>query len=645
LSSRPTSGGRGPEHPVEPSRLASGGTERKGERAAADLLARLPELDADQIARERVWREVVETLPVPGQPRRRWVPILAMAAGATAVALVLVLRLGLGGSSPAQLELTAGSVLAAAPEHDWVPALAGASLPEATRLRTDDRSRAVVAFSRAAVLVDPATDLGLESLRGRAFLRLSGGEVVAEVEHRRAGESFVVQTTRYRVTVKGTIFSVRERAPDDVTVSVSRGLVEVAGEGGVWEVPAGHSWNSRQPASQGLDEISEVERSLLQRASVEGARAPILVQGDGLEVSEGGLDLGPAPVSWNAPIGHYHFVGKAAAGQAEADATASTGSSASVTLAVGAATVPAIVREPALPASAAQPCVGSACAPAPVEMLEEGSAVEKPAVATQSVRRERIKTRRVRESERSIATPTPTPTREPELLARLDKPVAPEREPELTSTPVASAATPTVSTPPPVVMAPDPYAQAVALSRSGQYDAAAQALDAIAGGHGLHADLALYDLARLRQRHLGDPSGALAALVLYEKEYPHGSLAQEVELSAIELELGRSSLDGALSQMDRFLDEHPDSERAPEVHLLRGNVLRQRGDCRGALREYRHVRGDSQGLEDDDGLYYTAFCQQKLGKQEDAAESLRDYQQRFPNGHHVAEVRAALQGR
>ena len=106
----------------------------------------------------------------------------------------------------------------------------------------------------------------------------------------------------------------------------------------------------------------------------------IQVQGDGLEVSEGGLDLGPAPVSWNAPIGQYHFVGKAAAGQAEADAAASPGSSATVTLAVAPAVLPTplppLPEPPKAIAPEAKPCVGAACTPAPLEMLDEGSPVE-----------------------------------------------------------------------------------------------------------------------------------------------------------------------------------------------------------------------------------------------------------------------------
>ena len=115
-----------------------------------------------------------------------------------------------------------------------------------------------------------------------------------------------------------------------------------------------------------------------------------------------------------------------------------------------------------------------------------------------------------------------------------------------------------------------------------------------------------------------------------------------MELSAIELALKASAFPQALTQVDRFLTEHPASERAPEVHQLRGNLLRERGDCAGAIEEYRAARGD--GL-DDDSLYFTAWCQQKLGKGAEAASSLREYLKEFPHGLHVREVEAALQSR
>jgi ferric-dicitrate binding protein FerR (iron transport regulator) len=76
------------------------------------------------------------------------------------------------------------------------------------------------------------------------LLQLFRGDLVADVEPREPDRLFQVRTERYTVTVKGTVFAVRVRSADDVTVSVSRGLVEVSGQGRTWQVAAGHTWKS-----------------------------------------------------------------------------------------------------------------------------------------------------------------------------------------------------------------------------------------------------------------------------------------------------------------------------------------------------------------------------------------------------------------
>ncbi|MHB8420886.1 MAG: outer membrane protein assembly factor BamD [Myxococcales bacterium] len=628
-------------------RLTQGGAERPGEKGAAELLARLPEPEADELAQERVWRALSPafprtrgtlwfsppaaawssgSVPAPGRPRR-WALALIPAAAATAAVLAFALRGAFAGPASARLAMTAGAVLAAAPEHGWSAAEAGARLPAASRLRTGGQARAVVALSRAALLVDPGSDLGLESLDRHVFLRLSGGRLVAEVERRRAGESFEVQTTRFRVTVKGTIFSVTERSADDVEVSVSRGLVEVSGAGSVWQVAAGQSWRSRTASERGADDIPAHDRQLLEETSNAGPLAPIRVTGPaGPEVSEEGVELGPTPLTWDAPVGRYHFVGSTG-GEAEGDAATSVGVGTTVALTVAR-------HATAIPTPTPTPTSTSTSTPTPAS-TPTPTAIHRPIVLN---RHAPSIVPAISKSE-----PAPAPAPKPELLARLDRPAAPPSAADFTTPPQpAPVPFPAPPPPPPIVVAPDRYAEAVSLSRSGRYHEAEQALEAIAGSRGPHADLALYDLGRLRQTRLGDAAGALRAFVRYEAEYPKGSLAQEVELSAIEIELGRDDLPGALSQMQRFLAEHPDSERAPEVHVLRGDALRQRGDCRGALREY--ARGGGSGREDD-ALYFTAFCQQRLGEAEDAADSLRNYLKTFPNGHHLREVRAALGGR
>jgi TolA-binding protein len=184
--------------------------------------------------------------------------------------------------------------------------------------------------------------------------------------------------------------------------------------------------------------------------------------------------------------------------------------------------------------------------------------------------------------------------------------------------------------------------EALALCQSGRYKDAALALDAISKARGPHAELALYHVAQVQQRQLGNPAEALEDYLRYERQYPKGALIQETELSVIELQLQRSALKDALGQMDRFLAEHPDGERSPDVHLLRGNLLRQRGDCRAALRDYELARGN--GLAEDDAVFFSATCEQQLSQSDAAALLLREYLRRFPAGHHAAQARAALEG-
>jgi hypothetical protein len=111
-----------------------------------------------------------------------------------------------------------------------------------------------------------------------------------------------------------------------------------------------------------------------------------------------------------------------------------------------------------------------------------------------------------------------------------------------------------------------------------------------AAGSGLSAEAALYEIARLRRDALHDANGALAALNDYRQRFPNGSLLNEVALSRLELlsELGRGR--EALRESEAFLASAKGQERAAELHMLRGNVLRRElSDGRAAAREYAKV--------------------------------------------------------
>jgi TolA-binding protein len=639
-----------------PKRWLEGGADA-GEDGAAKLLEQSqPMPEADDLSQERVWRQITRERNTERPTAKRWVLAAAMAVLAL-VAGALVVR-GWPTSSSARLELTAGSVLSAVPSGSWTGAEAGGVLPERSRLKTAARAQAVLKLERAAALVAPGSDVGLESIGPQTFIRLAGGEIVSEVEPRRSGEAYVIQTTRYRVTVKGTVFAVRERAPDDVTVSVSRGLVEVAGEGGTWLVAAGRSWESKHPDAVGADDIRASERELLSTAMRPGPRASVRVEGDENEdVSEGGVLLGPAPVTWSAPVGRYHFV----AGTREADVNAESGAIARVTLTprpLGSVTpeVPEVDDERDLEPEP------EAAAPAPQGLPEPKPKAVRPAHRTRHAVKKSapavepepaVETAPIPERAEKLRDTTPAPSSAAPASSNSappggwtgggapagstmtgDTPPIPRAEPPHTQqqpSPVTDAM--------PAAAPEDVFKQAVAYSRAGLYAEAATAFEAVINAHGPRAELAIIELGRLQQLHLGLADKALATYLRYQREYPHGTFLQEVALDVIELQLQRHELDAAREQMNKFLDRFSKSERAPEVHLLRGDVLREQGDCRHAIDDYAKATAPAQA---DDALYFTAWCQQRLSRRDEAAAGFAEYLRRFPEGRHAAQARAAL---
>jgi TolA-binding protein len=187
----------------------------------------------------------------------------------------------------------------------------------------------------------------------------------------------------------------------------------------------------------------------------------------------------------------------------------------------------------------------------------------------------------------------------------------------------------------------DAYDDALALEAAGDAHSAAEALAVVADRDPRHAELALYGLGRLKLRRLGDPAGALAAFERYRREYSKGSLLPEVDLSIFEIEASLGRREEALAESERYLSTYRDVGRTDEVRLLRGNLIRDGGDCVGALREYSLVISPTVG---DEATYNIAFCQRKLGDRRAATATLRDYLKRYPSGAHRAEAQRAVDG-
>jgi hypothetical protein len=162
-----------------------------------------------------------------------------------------------------------------------------------------------------------------------------------------------------------------------------------------------------------------------------------------------------------------------------------------------------------------------------------------------------------------------------------------------------------------------------------------------AAGSGLVAELALFELSRLRSDVLADPAGALAALEEYRARFPNGSLGGEVDVSHVHLlaRLGRHSQ--LLAESARLLQAPTGRERAAELRMLRANAFRVGlEDFRSAEREYAEVEKAGGKFASDAGFYRGA-CLEALGDTSGAARAYRRYLE-VPGRSREAEARRRL---
>jgi hypothetical protein len=164
-----------------------------------------------------------------------------------------------------------------------------------------------------------------------------------------------------------------------------------------------------------------------------------------------------------------------------------------------------------------------------------------------------------------------------------------------------------------------------------------------AAGNALGAEMALYEVARLRRDVLANPAGALEALSTYQRRFPQGTLGREVSLSHVELlvEVGRQ--EEALRESDALLRSGLGSERALELHLLRGHVYRRKmKDLAAAAREYALAERAGGGSAAADAGYLAGVCQLELG---DRAAARGSFERYLASGQskHREEVRKKLE--
>jgi ferric-dicitrate binding protein FerR (iron transport regulator) len=161
----------------------------------------------------------------------------------------------------------------------------------------------------------------------------------------------------------------------------------------------------------------------------------------------------------------------------------------------------------------------------------------------------------------------------------------------------------------------------------------------------LAAETALYEQARRLAWKLRDLPGALATLREHRRRFPRSALRTEVDLTLVELLPQMGRFDEALDESEALLARDPRHERAAELHLLRGNILRE------SFRDYARAAGEYAAVRDavrpgasvavaDDAAFFEAVCLEAVGRP-GAADAYRRYLA-GPAPRHAAAARARL---
>jgi hypothetical protein len=146
-------------------------------------------------------------------------------------------------------------------------------------------------------------------------------------------------------------------------------------------------------------------------------------------------------------------------------------------------------------------------------------------------------------------------------------------------------------------------------------------------------------MALLRGKH--DAQAALWVLDDYLHRFPQGMLVREARVARMDALLMLNRSDEALLALETLqLDQHG---RSAELQVIRAE-LRSRTDCPHAEQDFGAVlaRTKSAALEER-ALYGRASCRTQHGDAKGAAQDLRRYLERFPNGSHAAWARQWLE--
>jgi len=238
------------------------------------------------------------------------------------------------------------------------------------------------------------------------------------------------------------------------------------------------------------------------------------------------------------------------------------------------------------------------------------------------------------------------------LLSNPDRTVS-SRVPSALPGPSGAAADPPGNAPAATVgFPPAPAADAGTIALVAQARAARAAGDGrkalglyrmIAQRGGAAGENAEYEIGRVLRDSLHQPREAIAAWRSYRTQHPHGLLRVESDISLIETLVILNDKSEALSEALDFVRRFPDSERRAEMGGLAGDMLRERGDFKGAVSEYDGALDGGRGRrETTDAIsFHRSIC--LLHEDHDLGVlALRAYLQSFSGGRFRSQAERLL---
>jgi hypothetical protein len=190
----------------------------------------------------------------------------------------------------------------------------------------------------------------------------------------------------------------------------------------------------------------------------------------------------------------------------------------------------------------------------------------------------------------------------------------------------------------------DPSMAARAAVAAGNAPRALQLYRNVAQGTGPAAENAAYEIGKVLNEKMGQPTAAVAAWRQYRTMYPEGILRVEADVSIIETLARSGDEDGALMEANEFLRRRPDSERRAEIARLAGDIYRSRGDCRHAVGMYQVATGASRPRDAvEAAAFHRAACLATLGDSA-AGDAARGYLRAYPSGRFRSQAEALAGG-